>query len=185
MIEDERLLKMLRCTDTESAAVEQIIAKYSRYVAAVLLNAADGALSAEDVEELSQNVFFSLWQHRNRIRSANLRGWLAAAARNGARSFLRKRRFETVDIDDCPGLSGGDLQTLADADERSRYLERSLERLDPRTRDIFVRRYFLGQSLESISEALSLNCSTVKTKLRRGRMKLREELVKGGFSYDD
>ena len=183
MTEDERLLGMLHCGDT--SAMEEIIGKYSNYVAAVIINRLGSCASAEDVEEQASDVFYSLWRSRNRLRTDNLRGWLAAAARNKASGFLRKHRIETVDVDDCITVAGDDIEALAEESERAAYLKRSLTRLEPGAREVFIRRYYYGQTLADISNALSLNLSTVKSRLRRGREKLREELIKGGYSCED
>lgn len=184
MTEDEELLRKLRRSDT--AAVERIIEKYSNYVAAVILDRLSGTASSEDIEELASNVFFSLWQHRKGLRTDNLRGWLAAAARNGASSFLRKRRFETLDVDDCLDLASDEnIDVRIEKSERSEYLRKTLWQLEPQSREVFIRRYYYGQTLSEISDSLSLNLSTVKSRLSRGREKLREELIKGGYSLEN
>lgn len=45
-------------------------------------------------------------------------------------------------------------------------------------REIFLRFYFYYQTVDQISENLQINPSTVKTKLRRGREKLKQILTK-------
>ena len=46
-------------------------------------------------------------------------------------------------------------------------------------REIFLRHYFYCQGVAEIALALDMNTNTVKTRLRRGREKLRRELTKG------
>ena len=43
-------------------------------------------------------------------------------------------------------------------------------------REIFLRHYYYGQKLEAIAQEMDMNLSTVKTRLRRGREKLRSVL---------
>jgi len=45
-------------------------------------------------------------------------------------------------------------------------------------REIFLRFYYCYQSLEQISNEMKMNLSTVKTKLRRGRAKLKDTLAR-------
>ena len=45
-------------------------------------------------------------------------------------------------------------------------------------KDIFLRSYYYYQSLEEIAEDMNIPLSTVKTKLRRGRMKLKQSLAR-------
>lgn len=46
-------------------------------------------------------------------------------------------------------------------------------------REIFLRHYYYCQSVTDIAAALDMNANTVKTRLRRGRERLRAELSKG------
>ena len=46
-------------------------------------------------------------------------------------------------------------------------------------REIFLRHYYYCQSVADIAAALDMNANTVKTRLRRGRERLRAELSKG------
>ena len=52
-------------------------------------------------------------------------------------------------------------------------------------REIFQRYYFLYQKTEDISEALGLKDATVRTKLARGRKRLKEYLAERGFHCED
>lgn len=47
-------------------------------------------------------------------------------------------------------------------------------------REIFLRHYYYCQSLKTISQEMDINISTIKTKLHRGRKKLKEIIIKGG-----
>ena len=47
-------------------------------------------------------------------------------------------------------------------------------------REIFLRHYYHAQTVREIAEKMSLNESTIKTRLRRGRMKLKEILTRWG-----
>lgn len=183
MTEDERLLKNLRRGD--ASAIEEIIDIYSPYVVKVIMNQLGSSASMEDAEELASNVFYSLWQNRAKLRTDNLRGWLAACARNAAVSHVRKNRAEMVDIEDYIAVSGENVEKLCEQQERSRYLTSTLDKLDRVTRQVFVRHFYYGETLSDISQALSLNNSTVKSRLRRGKEKLKEELIKGGYSCED
>ena len=55
------------------------------------------------------------------------------------------------------------------------------EELPEPERSIFQRHYFLYQKTDEIAEALQLNSATVRTKLARGREKLRQTLIEGGY----
>ena len=50
-------------------------------------------------------------------------------------------------------------------------------------REIFQRRYFLYQKTEDIAREMGLGHAAVRSRLMRGRTKLREYLEKGGWAY--
>lgn len=180
MAEDERILRRLKLGDLD--AMDEIMTRYMPYVVTVILNQLGSRASKEDAEEQASNVFYSLWTHRKQLRTTNLRGWLAAAARNEAIGFLRKNRPVTVDIDDCIMLSdGSDIQTDAEKSELAACLRETLGTLDPQSREVFVRHYYYGQTVSAIAEEMSLGLSNVKSRLQRGRARLKDELFKGGY----
>ena len=56
-------------------------------------------------------------------------------------------------------------------------MRRAVFSLPDPDREIFLRHYYYAQSVKEIAAALALNESTVKTKLRRGRFRLKELLT--------
>ena len=51
-----------------------------------------------------------------------------------------------------------------------------MDGLEEPERTLFLRYYYEGEKLKTIAAELNLNLSTAKTKLRRGRLLLREQL---------
>ena len=183
MADEERLLRRLKRGDT--AALDDIITKYSRYVGSVILNQLGDRATIEDAEELASDVFCSLWEHRQGLRTDNLRGWLAACARNQALSFLRKRRFDTVDADDCIIIDENDLQDKMETAEKESFLRDALSLLDSQSREIFIRHFYYNQTVADISAQMSLGLSNVKSRLQRGKQRLRDALARGGYCRED
>lgn len=178
---DRQLIAALGKDNTDVLA--RIMDTYSHYVATVIHNQLGAFACPEDTEELTANVFVSLWQNRKKLRTPHLRGWLAAAARNEARSLLRKRRLLTVSQEDILLVSGDTAQKLTERQERSRFIRGAIEALGRPDREIFLRYYYYDQTLSEIAEEMGLNPNTVKSRLRRGRDKLKETIEKGDF-YD-
>ena len=48
-------------------------------------------------------------------------------------------------------------------------------------REIFLRYYYYEQKIAEIADEMAMNAGTVKSRLRRGREKLRQTLEKGDF----
>ena len=71
------------------------------------------------------------------------------------------------------------MDSLERAEER-RLVRQAVDSLPGQDREIFLRHYYYAQTVQEISAQMSLNGSTVKTRLRRGRMKLKDILTREG-----
>ena len=60
-------------------------------------------------------------------------------------------------------------------------LSRVLVSLDRADRELFVRHYYYGQTVAKAAEEMGLNLSTAKTRLRRGRVRLKDYLREVGY----
>ena len=183
-MEEKKLLRRLRRGDP--AALSELIKRYSSYAYAIASNIMSHALSPEDVEEVVADSFASLWENRQNIESERLMVYLAAIVRNKAKSALRSHR-ETEPLED-------DLLVLesADSPEKSILLSElraaaraAVESLGQPDREIFQRYYFLYQKAEEIAADMDMNSATVRTRLARGRKRLRAYLTERGFSCAD
>lgn len=178
-MDDKCILKALRRGDTRT--VEAAIDLYGAYVAAVIHNQLGRLSCPEDVEELSSDVFLALWQNREKLRGDSLRPWLGAVARNRARSHLRKLGELTVPEDELLTVATDCTEAIASERERRRTLARAVSELGEPDGEIFLRRYYYNQSIPNIAAETGLHPENIKTRLRRGREKLKAILEKGGF----
>ena len=69
--------------------------------------------------------------------------------------------------------------------ELERLTREAVDTLDTLTREIFLRYYYRWEKTAQIAQALGLNLSTVKTRLARGREKLRNILQERGVTHED
>lgn len=180
-MEDKDFLKELK--EDRKEALAAAIERYSAYVAAVVRNQLGAACRNVDVEEIASTVFFTLWQQRHRIRTLHLRGWLGTVAKNCARAYLRKSRNErnNVSLEDIILVDGDKASRLLEAKERSRVLKQALLELGEPDSGIFIRYYYQSESISSIGQQLNMHPEAVKSRLRRGRAKLREILCREGY----
>ena len=138
--------------------------------------------AGEDIEELASDVFVALWRASQSLRTEHLRGWLGKVARNQAISFLRRQHLQLVRDEDCILVDGRDAQKLLEAKERSALLNAALAALTPEDREIFLRRYYYGDSVRRLSGLFGLTENTVKSRLFRLRAGLRDALLKEGIA---
>ena len=138
---------------------------YTPYVTAIIHTIIGSFMDLSDVEETAAEVFFTLWKHARDV--SNVKGFLAAVARNKAKNKLREFTAD-LSLEDCIQLPDGpDLAVLAEQKELSRAVKQAIETLSKPDREIFLRFYYYYQRLEDISREMNIPLSTVKSKLRR------------------
>ncbi len=179
---EQRLVRALNRGSEQ--ALGEIIESYTGYVGAIVWGIVGAKLSRPDAAEIVSDVFYVLWQNREKVRPEALRGYLSSIARSRSLNALRRRDLDepleedALDLD----LPGPEDETL----RREEYaaLKRAVDSLGEPDRSIFLRHYYLCQSTRQIAGDLGLNLNTIHTKLRRGRQRLRAELEKGGFAHE-
>lgn len=182
-MKEQALLRRLRHRDT--AALEQVIEEYSGYVSAVIRAVIGSSMTQEDVEESASDVFFTLWQQAEQVRPGKLKAYLSAIARHKALNKLRERG-ETLELEEDILLeSPCQPEQLLTAKEQNAIVNATLMELGHMDREIFLRHYYYCQSVMKISEAMRINPSTIKSRLSRGRRKLKELLNERGFIYEN
>ena len=115
-----------------------------------------------------------------------MRAYLGAIVRNKAKSALRRYHATDVLEDDILQIS------LSKEPEKEILLEelralahQAVNSLSQPDREIFQRYYFLYQKVDEIGTALGMNSATVRTKLARGRKRLKDYLTERGYSCED
>ena len=151
----------------------------------------------QDAEEVTQDAFIRA--HRGLV---NFRGdaafstWLYQIATNLARNrywyWWRRKRDKTVSFDqpvsadnDTPlsEVFATEMETPGDITVTNEFVDRiaeSMEKLNPKHREILILRNVKNMAYEEISEVLGISVGTVKSRIARARESLRL-LVGGDF----
>lgn len=166
----------------ELSALEALMDRYTPYVSSVAARILRGRQA--DVEELTADVFLAAWDNRDKLRPGKLKGWLGAVARNRAFNLLRADREALPLEDDVLILETDGPDRALDKKETARVVNAALSRLDRPQRELFVRHYYYGQTVQEAALAMGLNLSTAKTWLRRGRETLKTMLEKEGYGHE-
>ncbi len=177
---EEQLVKSL--ARGEPSALEALIDRYTPYVSAVISRILRGRQA--DVEELTADVFLAAWDNRGKLRSGQVKGYLGAIARNRAFNLLRASRESLPLEDDVLLLETDGPDRALDKKETARVVNQALSRLDRPQRELFVRHYYYGQTVQEAALAMGLNQSTAKTWLRRGRETLKAILEQEGYGHE-
>lgn len=179
-MDEAKLIKSLR--KGETAALEELIRSFNPFVSGIIAGILKGR--SQECEELTQDVFITVWNNRKKLEEGRLKSYLAVIARNRAFSHLRKHREELPLEDDILIYDTEDIQLKVEQRELSRLLDEALEQLPEEHRELFVRHYYYGQTVSEAAEAMGVNESTSKSWLKRGREKLKEILIQKGVERE-
>lgn len=180
---EKAALRALRRGDEE--ALTWLIERYCAYVSTIVHNIIGAFMAQGDVEEVVSDVFLTLWTNADRVRPGKLKAYLSGTARNKAREKTREMGRELPLEDDIVVISDVDLERDIQAREQAEFVRKAVLAMPQPDREIFLRHYYYCQSVSRISDETGINASTVKTKLRRGREKLREAIREGGYELEN
>lgn len=163
-------------------AYAELIRRHQRFVFTLALRFAK---NREDAEEIAQDCFVKAYRSLHNFRqTAKFSTWLYSIVYTTAMTFLRKKRLDTVSIDDAETDNYPSLQNHVSAynadqvEQKSKtfYLNKAIEQLLPDDAAIITLFYKGEQSLEEIGAALGMETNTIKVKLFRARQRLKDKL---------
>ena len=171
-------IALLRLQHRKEDALTWFIEKYNPYVCTVIRYIIGGSMTEADVEEAASDVFLVLWEQADKISLPAIRNWIGGVARNKAKQKLRERGL-TISLDDDLLIPDGtDMEQILEQGDRDRLVREAVHAMEPTDREIFLRYYYHCQPVAVIAEEMKFPVSTVKSRLRRGREKLRIALEK-------
>ena len=160
-----------------------------RYQTRILGYVARMVGSREDAVDLSQDIFVKVFGALERYDPQyKFSTWLFRIAGNTAIDHLRKRRPRTVPLEAVDSQGGGvspreyrshdpdpygKLRNL----ERGEAIASAIAALPTEFRELITLRHFAGLSYEQIAEVKDMPLGTVKNKLFRARVVLKERLA--------
>lgn len=174
-------------------AFEQLIHLYEKRVFALTRRMCK---NPADAEEAAQETFLAAWQGLKFFRGeSSFSTWLYRLASNACVDLLRKEGRHQAAAG--PSLNDEEVlleiqdeapspHTLAEQAELKEQIEAGLAALPEEYREVLILREIHQQSYDEIAEILSLDLGTVKSRINRGRKRLRKFLLESGnFSVID
>ncbi len=181
--DDQRLIA--ECLAGNQAAFGVLVRRYQDRLYNTVYRLVD---NAEDALDVVQEAFFNAYQSLDSFQGGSaFFTWLYRIAVNTAISLKRKRRVlvrldggrdgeTTIEPLDPSDLSRPE-HALEQA-EQERRVQQALARLSPEHRAVLVMKDMEGQKYENMAEALQVPIGTIRSRLHRARLELREILEK-------
>jgi RNA polymerase sigma-70 factor (ECF subfamily) len=172
-------------TDSAATLTSGDIEKYySKIYQAIAAYTAGTGL---DPADLTQETFLKAHKHQHSFHgNASVYTWLYRIARNTCIDAMRKIKTERVNhplisYDDMlydPASSSPEIEQRED----KRLLNEALSRVEESLRLLIVLKDLQGLPYHEIAEITEMNEGTVKSRLFRARVQLRQELIKSGYT---
>ncbi|MEM6629212.1 MAG: sigma-70 family RNA polymerase sigma factor [Bacteroidota bacterium] len=182
--EDRELVAAAKTGDNK--AFEALLKKYRKSVYYMLLKMIK---NPDDAEDLTQEAFAKAFNSIEKFDATYaFSTWLFRIATNNCIDFIRKKRVQTVSIDQpMEGDDGSNIRfDVRDEDldpnqsmlkqQRKRFLNMAIDRLPEKYRMLVELRYFKELSYEEVAQELQIPLGTVKAQLFRARELLNQEL---------
>ena len=184
-MEDQEIIRLL--FERDEHAIRETEKKYGAFLKTLARNITG---SAEDAEECVNDTWMRMWKHIPPERPENLRAWLGRVIRNLAlnryeweHAEKRMAAMSTLlsEWEDCIPASGSIEETI-DGQELTNVLNRWLGTLSGEDRNIFLRRYWYGDSVKSLANQAGIRAGAMTQRLYRLRLALRDVLEKEGYT---
>ena len=180
---DEELLGLYFARSEEAIRATGMV--YGPYCRAIALRILD---SEEDAEECLADVWLRVWNAVPPERPEHFKGWLGVITRNQALTLLRSRERRPRQVEEAAlelalSLSGGPEAEL-EARELGQAVSAFLADQPERSRGVFLRRYWYGDTVEEAARWAGWSLSRTKSALFRMRKKLKDYLKKEGLYHE-
>lgn len=181
--EDDLLVTRARGGDEQ--AFKELVDKYER---ALFYHILKMVKDREQVEDLVQEAFVKAFDNLNSYSTEYaFSTWLYRIATNHTIDYLRKKKLQTMSIDEPVKTREGEMQMQLPAEDaetdrdiirkqRQEMVQDAIEDLPPKYRKVIEMRHMEEKSYQEIADVLELPLGTVKAHIFRARELLYKEL---------
>jgi RNA polymerase sigma-70 factor (ECF subfamily) len=160
----------------EPIGIEELFRRHAPAIASVGLSM---LRSAEEADDLVQDVFLRAWRAFDRLENPEeARPWLMTIAINLARTRLRRRKFSQLlfRADKSEGERIPAPGALTEHRDLVRRLHTVLDRLPVEQHTAWVLHYVHGETLESVAVLCGCSHSTAKRRIHAAQARIASQL---------
>ena len=186
MMSDEDIVALYWKRDEE--AIKQTKLKYEAYLMKIAKNMLK---DYQESQEAVNDTYLAAWNSMPENRPKILSLYLGKLIRHISIDVIRKRTSKKrngseydlsyEELDECLSDRSNPDDALS-AEELSKEITAFLQTLSVQERVIFISRYYRFDSIKQIADRYHSSESAVKTMLHRTRNKLKEVLIKKGYT---
>lgn len=181
---DNEVIQLVLQGNQQAYAI--LVSRYQQFVFTIALRYVPGR---EEAEELAQDVFVKAYRYLADFKGqSKFSTWLYTITQTTCLSFLRKKKNSAVLLEEENLVRAADGQhhiteDITDRKNRTAMIDAAINRLSTTDGQIIMLFYKAEQSLEEIAQILGMPAGTVKVKLHRARLRLKE-IMKTHFANE-
>ncbi|MRG87764.1 sigma-70 family RNA polymerase sigma factor [Salinibacillus xinjiangensis] len=166
-------------TTYEEVLLDEIMNKYGQLIWRLVYSYVRNQAIADD---LTQEVYVKCYKSLHTFRhQSKLKTWVWTIAANHCKDYLKSAYHRKVLItDQLPAFSQiatNDVEDIVVAKEMGEKLDAAVRKLPEIYQDIIMLHFYEERSLKEIEAITELNMNTIKTRIRRGKDMLKQELA--------
>lgn len=184
-MDDEKIVALY--FERDEKAIEETDFKYKKYLFSIAHNIVHDSL---DCEECLSDTYLGAWNSMPPTRPNVLKAFLTAIMRKVAiKRYHQNTKKGSVPCEMTSSLSeledficdDGDVESAFEAKRLGQIISDFVKTLSERKQYVFMSRYYVADSIDTIAKDLNLSRSTVNKELAAIRSALREKLESEGY----
>lgn len=179
---EEALLEALQ--ERPKDGIRMLTETYGGLVYALTWRRLQGRLAREDIEECVSDIFFEVYQCRDRIdlEKGSVKSFLLIIAeRRAIKYYDRKTKpYDTVTLDSEEGMelpADIDVAKEVEQKEESRRLMDAIQSLGEPNTSIMIQKYYYGMTAKEIGKGFGMSKNAVEKRIKRSLAKLKDILA--------
>lgn len=182
-MDDNQIIKLF--FERDEQAIVEISQTYGSYCHTIAMNILN---NKEDAEECVNDTWIKSWNSIPPQKPVSLKTYVGRILRNTAINLYHHKkaakRYQVVnimldDLSECISASST-IDDIFDQQQLSETISRWLRSLPEKERHIFIRRYWYGDSVQTLAEEYYISANAMTSRLKRLRAKLRIYLEQEG-----
>lgn len=163
-------------------AFEFLMQEYTKPVYYLAHNIMVMNCGKEDIEECVSDVFLEVWRKIGSFdeKRGSFKTWLLILAKHKALDYKRRaEKFKAEPLVDEQAESPIDIEKQSLDRETQQLIVETIHTFNEVDKQLFIRRYFLGEEIPALIKSMGLSRSAVDNRLTRGRNKIKEAISCG------
>lgn len=143
----------------------------------------------ESINECEDDVLMCLWKNIDCFskEKGNFKWWIVAIAKNKALTYNKRsvKSNNNIDIDNVKIKLNYDIEAdYLKGEKKKQVINLIKGNLKEEDSEIFIRRYFMDDSIREIAKHMNVTSITVYNRLSRGRRKLKKILKEQNINFE-